>query len=444
MQRLLQQLKEIKNYPSALVGVLLISVLIIIAIVVVIVIPYEEALLLWRGGDVWQETPRHARPVYVDWFTGDDLPRTAKVDSRDMPERKEVTEMNGAKEFTIELPLDYQYDGFPRELNILFEAEYEETRPHIRVEWETPDGRIYETESFSTRQEHIFRLARSDALEDQLSVSPRLGLLMDPEIEEPTPLKGEHTVRIRGHMFEEGADIEARLVSYGQVHGWFGTDHRRREIKIGLLWGLPIALVFGASIALVANVSTLIISAIATWFRGWVEWIVIRLTQINLVIPNLVLLILIGMLYSRSLWVLGAVVALKGVFSPFTLTYRSMFLSIKEEPYIEAGLSYGSSQKRLIFLYMIPKVIPFLIPQFVMAIPTYVFLEASLAVLGLGDPVLPTLGKLINDAHSQGALYMGRYYWIVQPAILLMLIGLSFALTGFALDRIMNPRLREE
>ena len=87
--------------------------------------------------------------------------------------------------------------------------------------------------------------------------------------------------------------------------------------------------------------------------------------------------------------------------------------------------------------------IPTLIPGLVSSVPSFVFLEASLAVLGLGDPTLPTWGKVINDAFSSGALYKGQYYWILEPAVLLMITGLAFALLGFALDRIFNPRLRE-
>jgi peptide/nickel transport system permease protein len=87
--------------------------------------------------------------------------------------------------------------------------------------------------------------------------------------------------------------------------------------------------------------------------------------------------------------------------------------------------------------------IPTLIPSLVLSVPSFVFLEASLAVLGLGDPTLPTWGKIIDDAFNQSALYNGWYYWILEPAVLLMITGLAFALLGFALDRIFNPRLRE-
>jgi len=84
-----------------------------------------------------------------------------------------------------------------------------------------------------------------------------------------------------------------------------------------------------------------------------------------------------------------------------------------------------------------------LIPALVSSVPAFVFLEASLAVLGLGDPVLPTWGKVIDDAWADGALYHGLYYWVLEPAVLLMVTGLGFAMLGFALDRIFNPRLRD-
>ena len=91
---------------------------------------------------------------------------------------------------------------------------------------------------------------------------------------------------------------------------------------------------------------------------------------------------------------------------------------------------------------MIPRLIPMLIPQLIVLIPSYVFLEASLAILGLGDPTLPTWGKMIQDAESQGALYQGWYYWVLEPSALLMVTGLAFSVVGYAMDRVFNPRLR--
>ena len=150
-----------------------------------------------------------------------------------------------------------------------------------------------------------------------------------------------------------------------------------------------------------------------------------------------------GTLYSRSIWLILGIIILLGVFSASIKVYRSIFLQVRESPYIEAAQAYGASNLRIILLYMVPRVIPVLVPGFVTLIPSFVFLEASLAILGLGDPVLPTWGKVLNDAHQNGALYNGHYYWVLAPAVLLMLTGLGFALVGFTLDRIFNPRLRE-
>ena len=60
----------------------------------------------------------------------------------------------------------------------------------------------------------------------------------------------------------------------------------------------------------------------------------------------------------------------------------------------------------------------------------------------MGDPVLPTWGKLIQEGVRNGALVQGQYYWVMEPSFILLLTGLSFAMVGFSLDRIFNPRLR--
>ena len=156
----------------------------------------------------------------------------------------------------------------------------------------------------------------------------------------------------------------------------------------------------------------------------------------------LAILIMFAHFYSRTIWTILGLVILLNVFSASMKTYHAMFLQFKELPYIEAAQAYGVGSFRMIFRYLIPRALPLLLPQFVLITPTFVFLEATLAVLGLGDPILPTWGKVINDALSNSAMYMGEYYWMILPSALLMAIGLGFALVGFALDRVFNPRLR--
>ena len=233
------------------------------------------------------------------------------------------------------------------------------------------------------------------------------------------------------------------FVLHGQDYGLAGTDHARRDLTLPLLWGAPVALAFGLMAAIGTSVLTMVIAAVGTWYGGWVDQLVQRITEVNLVLPFFALMIMIGTFYSRSIWVIIGAAIVLNIFTGAILGYRAVFLQVKEAMYIEAAKAYGASNRRIIFHYLIPRMIPLLIPGLVQAVPAFVFLEASLAVIGLGDPVLPTWGKIIQDAQANGALYKGYYYWVLEPAVLLVITGLAFAFLGFVLDRIFNPRLRD-
>lgn len=120
-----------------------------------------------------------------------------------------------------------------------------------------------------------------------------------------------------------------------------------------------------------------------------------------------------------------------------------MFLQFKESPYIEAAVAYGATNRRIIFTYMLPRIIQVMVPQLVISVPSFVFLEATLAYLGVVTPYLPTWGKVIRSSLGQGAFW-GIYFWVLEPIVLVLITGLAFAFVGFALDKILNPRLRSQ
>ena len=448
MKALQKSFRDILRYPSAVIGLVIIAGLVILSIYAVLTIPYSEASRLWRGGeDVWYQNPKIAPPEWVNWFRKDKLPKTVLMDSQQEDDdrvSKVVEPQADGSKVTIAFLLDYQYDTFPQELILYFDAQFAEKLPFASVYWLTPDDREIRVGDFSVGGSFTYRFSQDSKLQRRLKgQDPQRGLFMaDPTAEPPVPLKGTYTLRIDGLTFEESADLDAEFVMHGRVAGWAGTDHLRRDLSIALLWGTPVALAFGLLAALGTTVTTMIIAAIGVWFGGWVDELIQRITEVNLVLPLLPILIMVGTFYSRSIWVILGVTILLSIFGGAIKTYRAVFLQVKESPYIEAARAYGASNMRIIFSYLIPRIIPMLIPQLVILIPTFVFLEASLAVLGLGDPVLPTWGKVINDARNEGAPFQGLYYWVLEPSILLMLTGLAFAMLGFSLDRIFNPRLR--
>ena len=445
MKRIKQRILEIKDYPSAILGALLILMLISLAIYSVFAIPYGEAITLWRADvGIWDRTPRNARPKWFNLLPGLNLPETIIVGPDSENAEKTITPLSEEmSEVRLELPFRFDADAFAREISLFIETEYEETRPWTEMKWHTPDGREIDLLERSVRSEERLRLSQMNEFRERFRGRPaHIGLFMEPESSPPQVQKGEYRLEVEGLVFEEEADLSVELVVYGQVYGAAGTDHRRRSLAVALMWGTPVALAFAFLAAVGSTITTMFIAAAGVWFGGLIDAAVQRITEVNMILPALPIMIMIGTLYSRSIWVMLAVIIILGIFSAGIKTYRAVFLQVKEEPYIEAARAYGAGNIRILTRYMIPKVLPMLVPQFVVLIPSFVFLEATLAILGLGDPLLPTWGKVLNDAHQQDALLNGQYYWVLMPALLLILTGFGFAMLGFALDRIFNPRLR--
>ncbi len=443
MKRWLQGLAQMRRYPSAIAGLALILALVVLSIYTVFAIPYSQALDLWRGGETWRMHPVNAGPAWVDRLTGGDLPRTRVISGG----RADVEEFpfEGGSQQRVTLSFDYDNAAFPSELNLFLSADFEDREPFVRMLWRMPDGREIPLGGRRISGDERVSISQDWALERRLGHVPHVGLLAREgrgDDAPPSVLPGRYQLVLETVFFEEDAGLDADLVVYGRVHGIAGTDHRRRDLMVALMWGTPIALAFGLLAAVGTTVTTLVIAAVGVWYRGWVDAVIQRLTEVNIILPLLPILVMVGTLYSTSIWIMLGVVIALGIFSAGIKTYRAMLLPIREAPYVEAAKAYGASNARIILRYMIPRILPVLIPTFVTLIPTFVFLEASLALLGLGDPVLPTWGKVMNDAQAQSALYHGFYYWVLAPAALLMVTGLGFAMLGFALDRIFNPRLR--
>jgi peptide/nickel transport system permease protein len=445
MNRLQKTFQEFRRYPSAVAGLVIIFLLIVVAIYALVSLPYDKAVNLWRGNEAdWYQNPKEVPPTWINFFRKDKLPVSFVMNSADgTADKQVVTNADGTRSIVITYTFDYHYSAFPQEMILYFTSTFVSSQPYVSISWFTPDGRVIKTDNFSTGATEAYRFSQDARLERRLGRLPTVGLFMDPGSTAVVPLQGTYRLVVTGSTFEANSNIDAQFVFHGRVAGLAGTDQLRRDLTVALLWGVPIALAFGLLAALGTTFTTMMISAVGVWFGGWVDEVIQRITEVNLVLPFLPILIMIGTFYSRSIWLMLGATVLLSIFGAGIKTYRAVFLQVKESPYIEAARAYGASSPRIIFQYLVPRMIPLLIPQLVILIPSYVFLEASLAVLGLGDPVLPTWGKIINDAQSNGALYQGLYYWVLEPAVLLMITGLAFALLGFALDRIFNPRLRE-
>jgi peptide/nickel transport system permease protein len=444
MNTLKSSFRNLLYYPSAILGMLVVFLLVFTAIYAMIKIPYREAIRLWRGGeDVWYQNPKFAPPAWINLFSKSKYAESFAVRTSDGTMTKEVTPgAQGTSTMEVSYTFDFSSDYYPQDMILYFTSTYQEKQPFVSIEWLTPSGEKIRIVNTALTRKETYRFSQDAKLKTKLKVREVIpALFSDPETK--NIVRGQYQLLITGATFEPDSDINVEFVSHGQVYGLAGTDQARRDLIVPLLWGAPIALAFGLIASLGTSVLTLVIAAVGTWYGGWVDELIQRITEINLVLPFLSILIMIGTFYSRSLWVILGATILLSIFTGAIKGYRSIFVQVKESAYIEAARAYGASGSRIVFLYLIPRMIPLLIPGLVSSVPAFVFLEASLALLGLGDPVLPTWGKIIQDANANGALYRGYYYWVLEPATLLMITGLGFAMLGFALDRIFNPKLRD-
>jgi peptide/nickel transport system permease protein len=182
-------------------------------------------------------------------------------------------------------------------------------------------------------------------------------------------------------------------------------------------------------------------AALGAWFGGWVDGLVQGITEVNIMLPIFPVSVMAYYMYGKNVWIAIGAIILVSILGNSTKNYRAAFLQIKDAPYIESASAYGASSWRIITRYLAPRIVPVMVPQLVAMVPGYVFLEATLSIMGVTDPYIPTWGNVIYDALANGA-FSGYYYWIIEPIGLLLVTGLVFALVGFALDRVFNPRLR--
>jgi peptide/nickel transport system permease protein len=452
---------QIIHYPAAMFGLVIILLLFLGSLYAVFGLPYAKIGSEWLGSPMTGQplVPKTALPKWVNLFKEKDYLSTLILDSERGDARRIVTTLNNdSKQINLTYSFDYQYGDFPTEVFLYLDGNYILKRPFTSIEWITPDGREFNLKNTAVIPGTTYNVADNILIRRIVSNNPHLQkwftfgqifptpafyvLFADPNLDYAKVVPGKYTVRLNGMTFEKESDIQAKLVLLGQVYGLAGTDNMRRDLLTPLLWGMPIALGVGLFGAIITTIISMILSAAGVWFGGWVDNLIQRLTEVNLVLPILAMSVLAYAYLGVNLWVILIIVVLLNVFGSPTKNFRAAFLVIKEAPYIEAAQSYGASNSRIIMRYMLPRIIPTMIPQLIILIPSFVFIEVTLGLFNINTGY-PTWGTIIYQAIEAGALYHGQYR-LLEPLALVLLTGISFSLFGFTLEKILNPRLLNE
>lgn len=224
---------------------------------------------------------------------------------------------------------------------------------------------------------------------------------------------------------------------------WMGTDLFGADILSQLLYGARTSMIVGIFSAIIASVLGALIGLYSGYVGGWVDEIIMRANDIVLSIPWLVLMIIVAaMLGTIDLLGLILIIGFTG-WSPTARMVRAQVLSIRERQYIERARAIGSSDLGIIRRHVLPNSFPLVFANTILTVAVSILSEATLSFLGMRPVGVVTWGTMLDYAAQANAFSNGLHWWILAPGLCIVAVVLGFTLLGYALDDILNPKLRK-
>jgi peptide/nickel transport system permease protein len=219
-------------------------------------------------------------------------------------------------------------------------------------------------------------------------------------------------------------------------HHFFGTDEIGRDEFSRTIWGIRTSLEVGIFVAVVSSIMGLIIGAIAGYYRGWADNILMRFTDLVLTLPALAILLTASKLFGQgNQWRVSIILALF-FWTGLARIVRGIFLSLREKEYVEAARAAGSGDMRIMFRHMLPNTLGPVIVNGTLAVATAILTESALSFLGLGiTPPTPSLGVLVSD----GQINPNQWWLTIFPGLTIVLIVLCINFVGDGLRDALDP-----
>lgn len=449
-----------------LTGVFIFVILVCISVYTVTSVPLTS-FREWNSPSYWVDYPASAAPSWTNiGIFGPRSPVHTILDSESADRKVSVDSYRGIRIDSYSFATNFDYDSFPTDFMIPYSVTYGAIPPVLEINVTRPDGREFrifysslppnaggdtaaqrsETSSriFSTDKDITKNLRQYGSLFNYSADVTRPQIMLFSDAEEQRVLKGNYTFKIAFYLFDSEDRVDSvRVIIGGTVYGFLGTDAFRRDLAIGMLWGTPVALFIGLSVAVATSVIAMIYGVTAGYKGGRTDEAMMRINDFFISLPVLILLILISVRYGLNIFYIVILLILFGWAGGARLM-RSLALQIKNFQYVEASKMMGESDFRIILRHIVPQLLPLTFASIAYAVPGAILAEAGLSFLGLSDLSIPTWGRILNEANSASAFTLGLWWWIVPPGLMIGITGLSFALIGYTLEYLTNPRRRTQ
>ena len=231
----------------------------------------------------------------------------------------------------------------------------------------------------------------------------------------------------------------ARYLPISAEH-WLGTTSSGRDVLSQLIWGARSALSVGITAAVAVVVIGTLLGLLAGYLGGWTDRVVSRLADIVLSLPVLPFLIVIAAFTHAGTSTVILCVAL--LLWPNTArVIRSQVLSLRERAWVEAARVSGCSTGRIMFVHVLPQVLPLAALYGSVAIGWAILAEAAASFLGFGDPDSVSWGVMLQDAYANQALGRGAWNWFAPPGVAIVLMVLAGFFLSRGSERLLFPKL---
>lgn len=222
-----------------------------------------------------------------------------------------------------------------------------------------------------------------------------------------------------------------------------GTDPLGRDVLSQLMYSARSEFMLGLLAALITVSIGTTVGAVAAYFGGVVDTVLMRLADIMIMLPGISVLIVLSALIGVEHFELALIIGILSGFGGTGVVLKSQALSVVVKPYIEAARAAGGGPVHIIFVHIVPNLLPLSFLYMMFTVTGAIFSEAVLSFLGLLN-VRMSWGLMIHTTESAGyLLQVGEYWWLIFPASLsITLLCSSFYLVGRSLDEVVNPRLR--
>ncbi len=212
-----------------------------------------------------------------------------------------------------------------------------------------------------------------------------------------------------------------------------GTNDLGNDILSELIFGTRVSLIVGFGAAFMATIIGSVVGLLSGYFRGLADELLMGLTDVFLMIPQIPLIIVLAAFLRPSFWMTALLMGCLWWTSTARVV-RSRTLQVREMSYVESATSLGFSHPHIIFTDVLPNILHVIMPKFLLAIASALIAEASISFLGLGDPTMKSWGMMINFAFTRGGFINGYWWWYLPPGLCITLFVLSVVLMGSSLE----------